>query len=87
MEIKYLEIFTFIFWKKNRFFIKKTKKNQKNYKFKGIITILKIVSLMGHKVYEISLMEHSYHFFALKNNFPNKIRGHMRLVGIPLNGV
>ena len=43
----------------------------KNYNFKDIITILKIISLIGHKVYEISLKGHSYHFFALKkNNFP-----------------
>ena len=27
---------------------------------------------MGHKVYEISLNGHSYHFFALKNNFSLK---------------
>ena len=34
----------------------------KNYNFKGIIVILKIISLMGHKVYKISLKGHSYHF-------------------------
>ena len=41
----------------------------KNYNFKGIIVILKIISLMEHKVYEISLKGHSYHFFALKKQF------------------
>ena len=41
----------------------------KNYNFKGIITIFKIISLMRHKVYEISLKGRSYHFFALKKQF------------------
>ena len=36
---------------------------------KSIIAILKIISLMGHKVYEISLMRHSYHFFGIKKKF------------------
>ena len=45
----------------------------KNYNFKGIIVILKIISLMERKVYEISLKGHSYHFFALKNQFSPKI--------------
>ena len=40
----------------------------KNYK--DIITILKIISLIGHKIYEISINGHSYNFFAPKNNFP-----------------
>ena len=41
----------------------------KIYNFKGIITILKIISLMGHKAYKISLNGHSYRFFALKKQF------------------
>ena len=41
----------------------------KNYNFKGIIVILKINSLMWHKVYEISLQGHSYHCLLYKNNF------------------
>ena len=40
----------------------------KNYNFKGIIVVLKIISLMWHKVYEISLKWHSYYFFAKKKN-------------------
>ena len=53
------------------FFNKKLKKDEKtkNYNFKGIIAILKIINLMKHKVYEISLNEYSYHFFALKKQF------------------
>ena len=31
---------------------------------KGTIVILKIISLMRHKVYEISQLEHSFHFLA-----------------------
>ena len=62
METKYLRIFTFIFWKKKWFFLKKNKKTKKeqknkknekeikNYNFKGITAILKKISLMGHKV-------------------------------------
>ena len=38
----------------------------KFYNFKGIITILEIISLMRHKVYEISLKGYSYYFFAQK---------------------
>ena len=37
-----------------------------------IIVILKIINLMRHKVYEISLKGHSYHFFALKKQFFQK---------------
>ena len=46
----------------------------KNYNFKGIIVILKIINLMRHKIYEIRLKGHSYHFFALKKNFPTKFQ-------------
>ena len=62
METKYLRIYTFIFWKKNQFFFIKKQKKHKNYNFKDTIAILKIISLMGYKVYEISLKEYSYHF-------------------------
>ena len=45
-----------------------------NFKFiidiKDIIDILKITNLMTHKIYEISLMRRSYHFFCLKYIFP-----------------
>ena len=41
----------------------------KNYDFKGIMVFLKIISLMRHKIYKISLNGHSYHFFALKKQF------------------
>ena len=34
----------------------------KNYNFKGIIAIWKIINLMKHKIYEISLNGHSYQF-------------------------
>ena len=44
----------------------------KNYNFMDIIVILKIINLMRHKVYEISLKGHSYHFFALKKQFFQK---------------
>ena len=41
----------------------------KNYNFKRIMAFLKIISLMRHKIYKISLNGHSYHFFALKKQF------------------
>ena len=44
-----------------------------NFKFlieiKGSIAILKIFRLIEHKIYEISLIEHNYHFFGLKKPF------------------
>ena len=41
-------------------------------KIKGIIGILKIISLIGHKVYEINLMGYNYLFFCLKLQFSQK---------------
>ena len=41
-----------------------------NFKFlieiKGSIVILKIFGLIGHKIYEISLIGNSYHFFGFE---------------------
>ena len=44
----------------------------KNYNLKDIIVILKIISLMRHKVYGISLKGHSYYFCVLKIQFSQK---------------
>ena len=67
MEPKIFGNIHFHIFKKNRFKKKQKKTNSlfiifKNYNFKDIIAILKIISLIGHKVYEISLKVHNYHF-------------------------
>ena len=42
-------------------------------KIKGIIGILKIISLIRYKVYEINLMGYNYLFLASNYNFPKRI--------------
>ena len=45
----------------------------KNYNFKGITAIFEKISLIGHKVVQISLKGHSYLFFALKKQISQNI--------------